>query len=140
VDHYHFIWNTNTDSVPTGNEATIWSSGTLGLVANGTGRWYLHLLSHNGEHASGGVAHIGPVAVSATPVAMYSAGDYDSDCDVDSEDLTRFLQCVTGPGVAVTSECADTLLDSDGDLDQTDFGIFQQCWTGGAPSDPFCGH
>lgn len=140
VDHYHFLWDTKVDSVPTDKEVAVWSGGTLPLIANSGGRWYLHLLSHNGEHASGGVAHIGPVLVSAAPVPMYSAGDYDRDCDVDYEDLTRFLQCVTGPGVAVTPECVDTLLDSDGDLDQTDFGIFQQCWTGGAPSDPFCGH
>ncbi|HOW70509.1 MAG TPA: C10 family peptidase [Phycisphaerae bacterium] len=139
VDHYHYLWDTAADAMPTAETPTVWAGGVLALTADSPGRWHLHLVSHNGEHAPGGVMHLGPFVVSDLPAAGFSAGDYDQDCDVDSDDLLRFLRCAAGPDLPVPPNCLGTSLDGDADADQTDFGIFQQCWTGGAPSDPLCG-
>jgi hypothetical protein len=68
-----------------------------------------------------------------------SEADLDRDCDVDEDDLTTFVACCSGPGVAYDVEslpsgcdlqadgsgiiAAD--FDRDGDIDMVDFGTFQ---------------
>lgn len=66
--------------------------------------------------------------------------DLDMDCDVDSADLERFEQCVTGPAKGSVEEgCARADFDGDGDVDQEDFGILQRCLSGdGIEPDPAC--
>ena len=140
VDHYHYYWDNMPAFDPSSTQLPQWRGGTISETANNAGRWYLHLMSHNGEEASGGTADIGPFVVTTTATPLFSAGDYDKDCDVDADDLARFVHCAAGPDLPVAPDCAGTSLDKDDDLDQTDFGIFQRCWTGGAPSDPLCGH
>jgi hypothetical protein len=67
--------------------------------------------------------------------------DFDSDQDVDLDDLEIFMACVTGPGLpydpsnlppgcALTPDALGLIaadLDGDGDVDHTDFGILQRC-------------
>ncbi|HOW71789.1 MAG TPA: sialidase family protein [Phycisphaerae bacterium] len=66
--------------------------------------------------------------------------DFDRDGDVDADDLTRFLACVTEPEVLLQNEdCRVTDLDADDDVDQSDFGILQRCYSGTTRSpDPDC--
>ncbi|MBI4578538.1 MAG: hypothetical protein HY718_02480, partial [Planctomycetes bacterium] len=80
--------------------------------------------------------------------------DLDRDCNVDSDDLTIFAACASGPVVPYDPNdlpdgctlvpdhqgiiAAD--LDGDNDVDQSDFGIFQRCLTGALPADPDCSH
>ncbi|NLE56992.1 MAG: hypothetical protein GX616_01425 [Planctomycetes bacterium] len=87
------------------------------------------------------------------PLASQIAADFDGDEDVDSDDLTIFESCASGPGIAydpdqLPSGC-DLLpdaneriaadFDKDGDVDQTDFSTFQRCYGGeGVPADPSC--
>jgi hypothetical protein len=55
---------TGTPSAP---DSATWSSGTLSKTPLG-GSWYLHVISHNPENASGGISHYGPYIVSPTEV------------------------------------------------------------------------
>ncbi len=63
-------------------------------------------------------------------------GDFDSDCDVDKDDLAQFVACITGPALpGPPAGCpqihfimADA--DHDEDVDQEDFGVFQRCLSG----------
>jgi len=96
-------------------------------------------------------AHATPDAVTFVP----SPGDLDGDRDVDMDDVTLFVGCITGPNVpydpaVVAPGCAlgpaadvnghiVTDFDHDGDVDQADFGVFQRCWSGSdKPPDPDC--
>ena len=58
--------------------------------------------------------------------------DLHHDADVDADDFTVFWACLSGPGLAPSSEapCPQADLDSDGDVDQDDFGAFQRCYSG----------
>ncbi|MCK4513079.1 S8 family serine peptidase, partial [bacterium] len=61
VDHYHWVFDMSPSTTPTAGSAS-WSSSTL-TQTPGEGSWYLHVLSHNAEHAPNGVAHYGPYSV-----------------------------------------------------------------------------
>ncbi|MFA5389331.1 MAG: LamG-like jellyroll fold domain-containing protein, partial [Candidatus Omnitrophota bacterium] len=59
VTHYHYLWNNSASSTP-GDADPTWSSSTLNINAS-NGTWYLHLKSHNPEHASNAtILHLGP--------------------------------------------------------------------------------
>jgi hypothetical protein len=58
------VWDHSAGTIPTGADGP-WSSGTLVLTQPVQGTFYLHLASHNCDHASGGVAHYGPYLVAA---------------------------------------------------------------------------
>ncbi len=61
----------------------------------------------------------------------YKPGDCDRDGDVDLDDLSLLVACMTGPGGGVPYDCDHADLDADGDVDLADFGIFQpQCAPG----------
>jgi hypothetical protein len=74
----------------------------------------------------------------------FAPPDFDHDCDVDVDDYTAFLGCVTGPSVAynplaLPSGCTFTPdaqshvapdFDGDNDVDQDDFGVLQKCYSG----------
>ena len=60
----------------------------------------------------------------------FIAGDYDRDGDVDKDDLTAFLGCVSGPTIPYAGNCAGADFDRDGDVDQADFGAFQKSFSG----------
>ncbi len=81
-------------------------------------------LNHVGSH----IAHDRPIA------------DLDFDRDVDTDDLDRFLACVTGPGIPWTDPCCQNAdLDGDRDVDQSDFGLLQRCFAGpGVIINPAC--
>ncbi|NLE59964.1 MAG: hypothetical protein GX616_16550 [Planctomycetes bacterium] len=66
--------------------------------------------------------------------------DYDSDGDVDQDDLDTFEACATGPGIPLLDvDCEKADLDNDNDIDQTDFGAFQRCYSGeGMPVNADC--
>lgn len=61
--------------------------------------------------------------------------DFDTDGDVDLEDLVYLESCTTGPALGpLANSCTDADLDHDGDVDQADFGIFQHCQTAISPT------
>jgi len=62
LDHYHYAWDQSSSHTWTGTEST-WNSGTLALMDLATGDWYLHLMSHNPAHESGGTGDYGPYTV-----------------------------------------------------------------------------
>jgi hypothetical protein len=65
--------------------------------------------------------------------------DYDSDGDVDDDDLADFESCASGPAVPLTAGCEDKDWDDDNDVDQGDFAVFQRCISGeDNPGDPTC--
>ena len=65
--------------------------------------------------------------------------DFNGDGDVDSDDFSLFLSCLSGPTIPYSSGCADKDFDHDGDVDQADFGVFQRCISGtGVAADPTC--
>jgi hypothetical protein len=53
LDHLHYAWNTSSSGCPSASDPE-WRSGTLTLYAGSYGLRYLHLMSHNPNHASGG--------------------------------------------------------------------------------------
>ncbi|NLE61950.1 MAG: VWA domain-containing protein [Planctomycetes bacterium] len=55
-------------------------------------------------------------------------GDFDHDCDVDSEDSELFDECLSGPGVPASSGCDEQDFDDDGDVDMSDFGFLQRSY------------
>jgi len=62
LDHYHWVWDNSPTHSWTGSEPT-WSSGTLGCTGDSEGSWYLHVMSHNLDHASGGTQDYEPYVV-----------------------------------------------------------------------------
>lgn len=59
--------------------------------------------------------------------------DFDTDDDVDYNDLVHIVGCMTGYDVPITDPaCHDADLDGDDDADQSDFGLFQRCLSGAA--------
>lgn len=139
ISYYHYVWDRNPDYPFSGSES-IWSSGSLQLIGDQPGQWYLHLVSRNVEHESGGTVHLGPFVVSTT--GGYPPGDLDQDCDVDADDLAGFIACALGPGVPQNEPaCANARLDGDDDVDCVDFAILQRCWSGeGNIPDLTCNH
>jgi hypothetical protein len=67
-------------------------------------------------------------------------GDFDSDCDVDSDDADIMRDCHTGPMVVPpASGCEGADLDADQDVDQSDFAGLQRCFSGeGLMADVSC--
>lgn len=62
--------------------------------------------------------------------------DFDRDTDVDSDDVSLFAACMTGPGIPQPAvECLQQDLDGDGDVDCDDWSSFKTAWTG-PPIDP----
>ncbi|MDM8007524.1 MAG: hypothetical protein QUV05_15400 [Phycisphaerae bacterium] len=66
--------------------------------------------------------------------------DFNTDGDVDQDDLDTFEACATGPGIPFADgDCAKADLDDDNDVDQTDFGALQRCYSGeGVPVNADC--
>ncbi len=67
IDHFHYVWDQNQTYPLNGSESN-WASGTLNLTGTLTGRWYIHLLSHNSEHEAGSTLHLGPYYILDAPV------------------------------------------------------------------------
>lgn len=67
-------------------------------------------------------------------------GDFDFDRDVDRNDLSYFLACVTGAGLGPPSAvCAVADLDHNSAVDLADFGAMQACISGSdVLPDPAC--
>lgn len=73
------------------------------------------------------------------PTACGHPLDFDTDCDVDGDDLDLFETCASGPGVPRSTGCEGKDFDQDSDVDQADFAVFQRCYSGeGNPADPNC--
>lgn len=66
----------------------------------------------------------------AIEVCAPSFGDFDADCDVDSDDLALLENCYSGPGVPLAPGCGAYDRDGDNDVDHDDFGAFQREFTG----------
>lgn len=66
--------------------------------------------------------------------------DFNCDTDVDTDDLTFFEDCATGPALGPPAPgCERADIDQDGDVDQVDFAVMQRCLSGaGVRSDPDC--
>lgn len=66
VDYYLYAWDQNEIYIFNGSEPN-WPEGSLELVGNATCKWYLHLLSYNGNDDVGGTADFGPYHVLDEP-------------------------------------------------------------------------
>jgi hypothetical protein len=88
------------------------------------------------QTANGGTSAQGSKLVT---VATMVAADFDSDCDVDADDATHIIDCISGPQVQPAIGCQSADLDQDNDVDQSDFGLFQRCYSGqNTPANPAC--
>lgn len=67
-----------------------------------------------------------------------NSADFNGDGQIDLEDLVAFMECGSGPAVALRSGCEGKDLDRDGDVDQSDFGIFQQFFRQSPPAGSGC--
>lgn len=100
-----------------------------------------------------GYAASAPLTFRFAAGAIPCPADFDCDGDVDTNDLTIFQGCATGPdlpydGSALPAGCMSEAdhqgfirpdLDRDGDVDMTDFGTFQRCFSGtDEPAEPDC--
>jgi hypothetical protein len=57
--------------------------------------------------------------------------DFDRDCDIDESDVTRFMECMTGPHISQSDPaCQGADTDWDTDVDLSDFGRIQRCLSG----------
>jgi len=66
-------------------------------------------------------------------------GDANGDGDVDAEDLSAFVECLSGANVPRAGGCEGFNFDNDTDVDLDDFGILQGCLSGpDVPGDPTC--
>ncbi|HOW73361.1 MAG TPA: right-handed parallel beta-helix repeat-containing protein [Phycisphaerae bacterium] len=66
-------------------------------------------------------------------------GDLDGDRDVDTDDFSLFLACVSGPTIPLAPGCENRDFNHDGFVDQQDFGLFQRCYSGaGEPANQNC--
>jgi|GEM_PF-2727476 len=64
---YRYVWNT-TPGEPSWTGATVWSAGTLVQLPTGTGSYYLHLQSANGDVAyNPSTLNLGPYNIDADP-------------------------------------------------------------------------
>ncbi len=66
-------------------------------------------------------------------------GDLNHDGYVNSQDLTLFSGCMTGPGNGPPAAgCEEADINTDNDVDQADFGLMQRCFSGAVRADPNC--
>jgi GH15 family glucan-1,4-alpha-glucosidase len=88
------------------------------------------------------IGTINTAAGSTTTIAVITQvpGDFDTDGDVDDDDVDAFAACATGPHLGPrTAACASVDFDQDMDVDMADFGVFQRCVSiGAASADPNC--
>jgi titin len=69
LDHYRYVWGKSATHTFNGTEPDTWDIGTLPLVADTTGVWYLHVSSENPADEPGGAAAYGPFDVAPVPNA-----------------------------------------------------------------------
>ncbi|MBN2094959.1 MAG: DUF2341 domain-containing protein [Candidatus Aenigmarchaeota archaeon] len=71
ASHFHYLWDTNPRSVVSSSDAQ-WDGLETQLNATWDGNWYLHAISHNGDHVQsiGGTIHLGPFIVNTTPIEL----------------------------------------------------------------------
>jgi len=63
-------------------------------------------------------------------LVVRTAGDFDSDGDVDARDRHHLRQCARGGKNKQESSCQDADLNRDGCLDEQDQAIFEACFNG----------
>lgn len=84
-------------------------------------------------------ATIPDASVDASGCPPFIKADFNRDGDVDGDDFSTFLSCVSGPAVPRGTNCANRDFDNDQDVDMNDFGLFQRCFSGqGWAADPDC--
>jgi hypothetical protein len=77
--------------------------------------------------------------VDATGCPPLIPGDFDHDGDVDTDDVSTFAACASGPAIPRAPACAAQDFDADNDCDMSDFGILQRCYSGtNLAGDPDC--
>ncbi|MBN2375973.1 MAG: hypothetical protein JXD22_06215 [Sedimentisphaerales bacterium] len=69
VDNYLYNWSQDENYTFIGNEPN-WSSGTKDFTGSNAGKWYLHLLSKNGNDESGGSAAVGCYCILDEPTLL----------------------------------------------------------------------
>lgn len=69
-------------------------------------------------------------------IPRMGSGDHNMDGQIDEDDVTAFLECVSGPDMPFGTCCIFADFDGDGDVDCDDWALFQEAWTG--PAAPPC--
>jgi len=62
--------------------------------------------------------------------------DFDCDGDVDTNDVTLYKACASGPSMPVAPGCENRDIDHDNDANHDDFGALQRCYSGANPTQP----
>jgi len=62
--------------------------------------------------------------------ALPASADFDGDGDVDLQDFLPIHDCLGGPDVPTSDECAAYDLDGDGDVDLGDLAMLQEAFSG----------
>ena len=83
--------------------------------------------------------YLGDTDYTAGAIQLSIVGaDFDSDGDVDFDDASHLLECISGPyPSSIGNGCADADVDGDGDVDLRDFALLQKCFNG-AHQPPAC--
>jgi hypothetical protein len=119
------------------------TNGTYRVYRGGSSGSYATECRVSGRASS--VPNVLSAAIGFRVVVPYGAfpvpGDFNGDCDVDTDDFTTLASCFTGPGISgqLTQICQGADWDRDSDVDQIDFAIFQRCLSGDTvTADPDC--
>ncbi len=68
------------------------------------------------------------VTVNTAPCGIQRAADVDFDCDVDLDDHEILVNCLSGPGEAVSGSCLSADIDNDGHVGIRDYSRLQRCF------------
>ncbi|MBI4424357.1 MAG: DUF2341 domain-containing protein, partial [Elusimicrobia bacterium] len=60
IDKYRYVWDTSPSHSWTDSEPDLWTSGALTRTPGGSGSFYLHVRSYNGDNVASGSADYGP--------------------------------------------------------------------------------
>jgi hypothetical protein len=114
-----------------------WQNGSApnyGLVVKPgtTDGWKIHWTG------SSSPADLRPQLILLMPKWPSKPADFDGNTFVNSDDLSIFEGCASGPGIPFAGDCAKADFDDDLDVDQSDFSVFQVCYSGDEVAAPAC--
>ncbi|MHC4717272.1 MAG: Calx-beta domain-containing protein, partial [Planctomycetota bacterium] len=138
VDHYLYAWVKSASYTFSGAEPR-WSAGTLALMGDSLGDWYIHVLSRNGEDVASGQMGMGAFSVSIAnepPVTRHDVYSLDGGGTLIVEAPGVLANDTDGDGHPLTAVLVSDV--SDGTLTLYANGSFTYSPGGGFPgSDSF---